>query len=92
MQIGDRVVWLGANPEGWSGNGRAVIADYQKARPHFEGTSPGTREQPSTGPAIGLLIDQGDPNNPKKYDVWVRPSSEEIGIDPNPLVGEEKAA
>ncbi len=87
MKIGDRVVWLKANPDGWAGNGRGVIADFEKGRPHFEGASPGSPTEPCRGPAIGILIDQGDPSHPKKFDIWVKPSGEEIGLDPNPLVG-----
>jgi hypothetical protein len=97
MNLGDRVIWLGAfNPDGsekggWAGNGRGVIASYEKARLHYEGASPGRPRTPnqegeaSRGPAIGILLDQGALNCAKKYDIWVRPSSTELIPDPNPV-------
>ena len=104
MELGDRVIWLGAldkegNPKGgWAGNGRGVIAAYEKARRHFEGTAPArpaTHEregEASLGPAIGILLDNGDPNSLKKYDVWVRPSKLEIIPDPNPVIESKEEA
>lgn len=83
LGIGDRVIWLKANPEGWAGNGKGVVADYEQARRHFEGTARGDKDNPSTGPAVGILLDGGDPSRDKKFDIWVKPSSEEIALDPD---------
>jgi len=85
IALGDRVIWLGAlnadgsEKGGWAGNGKGVIADYEKARAHFQGIAPTERDQPERGPAVGILLDGGDPAREKKYDVWVRP-------DPNNII------
>lgn len=81
MKIGDRVIWTGAKPGGWAGNGKGVIADYEAARRHFVG-GPSKNGEATTGPAVGILLDQGDPENCiKKFDVWVAPSAREIVED-----------
>lgn len=96
MKIGDRVVWLGAldkegNPKGgWAGNGRGSIQGYEKQRLHFLGGPPTPPNEPTRGPAIGILLDNGDPNALKKHVVWVAPSSNEV--IPDPLMKEEAAA
>jgi hypothetical protein len=86
MEVGDRVIWKGANPDGWAGNGRARILDYNEDAPYFSG---GKRRPPNerpTGPAILILIDQGNVADPKikKFDVWCRP--DEVRPDPEPLI------
>ncbi len=87
LEIGARVIWLGAldgngNPKGgWAGNGRGVIADFEPQRRHFSGGPPTPPSEPSVGPAVGILLDQGDPNCNKKFDVWVRPAANEIIVD-----------
>ena len=84
---GDRVIWLGAldaNGEpkgGWAGNGKGVIADYEPNRRYFRGGPPQKDGEPCVGPAVGILLDNGDPNSNKKFDIWVTPSSLEIILD-----------
>jgi len=81
MKIGDRVIWLGAKPGSWAGNGKGVIADYEPARRHFTGGAPVKPGEATVGPAVGILLDDGDPDCLKKHDVWVSPSSKEIVLD-----------
>lgn len=85
MEVGDRVVWTGANPEGWSGNGRARILDYNPEAIHFHGPKRPEPNKAPRGPAIYILIDQGNVSDPtqKKYDVWCSPR--EVVIDKEPL-------
>ena len=87
MDIGSRMIWLGAldaagNPKGgWAGNGRGRILDYSPSRPYFPGGSPREPNQPPAGPAILVLLDGGDERAQKKYDVWIPPSAKEIAPD-----------
>ncbi len=89
LDIGDRVIWLGAldaagNPKGgWAGNGKGRILDFEPSRKYFAGGKPTEPNQPPAGPAIGILLDNGDEHSAKKYDVWVRPIASEIIPDPD---------
>lgn len=66
MTIGDRIRWTGAREDGWSGDGRGVIADFEPDRPFFKGGKPGSAKEPARGPAVKLKLDTG-------FDVWVSP-------------------
>lgn len=94
LDIGDRVVWLGALDQegkskgGWAGNGKGRILDYSPDRPYFTGGQKTEPNQPPRGPAILVLLDGGNEkvgfgteSQPKKYDVWVRPSAQDIAPD-----------
>lgn len=89
LALNDRVIWRGAfNPDGsekggWAGNGKGVIAGYEEKRTHFKGGPPTGPKEASVGPAVGILLDGGDPSREKKYDVWVPPTSQEIVPDPD---------
>lgn len=88
MDIGDRVIWLGAldaqgNPKGgWAGSGQGRILDFEPGRKYFSGGKQTEPNQPPVGAATLVLLDNGDENSAKKFDVWVRPSSLEIIPDP----------
>lgn len=88
LGLHDRVIWLGAldesgNPKGgWAGNGKGVIADYEPQRRHFRGAETAEDGAPR-GPAVGILLDGGDPSREKKYDVWVPPTSAHVVPDPD---------
>lgn len=89
LNIGDRVIWLGAldesgNPKGgWAGNGKGRILDFEPARKYFEGGPPREPNQPPVGPAILVLLDGGDERSVKKYDVWIPPRANQIIPDEN---------
>jgi hypothetical protein len=95
MDLGDRVVWLGAldsmgNPKGgWAGNGKGRILNFEPTRRYFEGGPRQEANQPPVGPAVMILLDGGDESAAKKYEVWVRPLASEIVPDPD---FQEKAA
>ena len=88
LDLGDRVIWLGALNEegqpkgGWAGNGKGRILNYEPTRRYFAGGPRQEPNQPPVGPAICILLDNGDEANTKKFDIWVRPASNEIIPDP----------
>jgi hypothetical protein len=91
MDIGDRVIWVGAldaqgnDKGGWAGNGKGRVLDYSPDRPYFVGGQKTEPNQPPRGPAILVLLDGGDENKSsgKKFDIWVPPSSKHIIPDPD---------
>jgi hypothetical protein len=91
IAMGDRVIWKGAltesgepKPGSWAGNGRGVIADFEPLRRFFRGGENAEDGAPR-GPAVGILLDGGDPTSKKKHDVWVRPDAAQIVPDLEPL-------
>ena len=68
MKLGDEVRWLGANPDGWSGDGHATVKGYDAARPYFHGGAPATEKGPRTGPAVLLQL-----HNEWNHLVWASP-------------------
>ena len=66
LDIGDRVIWLGAldasgNPKGgWAKNGKGRILDFSPDRPYFTGGKATEPNQPPRGPSVLILLDGGD--------------------------------
>jgi len=73
MNLGDRVVWTKANPDGWAGNGKGKLVAFEPDRRYFEGGHRGDATTPPNGPALCIQIDRGDPENPRTYRVWASP-------------------
>jgi hypothetical protein len=92
MEIGDRVIWLGAldasgnSKGGWAGNGKGRILNYSSNRPYFQGGKLTEPNEPPRGPAILVLLDGGDEATGKKFDVWVRPLASDIATDKSAVV------
>lgn len=92
MKIGDRVIWLGARGDGWTGNGKGRLINFEPTRRYFTGGPRQEENKPPVGPAVCVLLDGGDESADKKFEVWLAPSSKEIVPDPDFPAQDEEAA